>query len=122
MRQDSDEADSPEGRADRFLAFLQQELIPRIERDYRTTSRRLLAGNSRGGLFVLYAATARTAVFDTYIANSPALWRDGDEIVERIDRFLQYGAPPAALFLSLGRDAHPQIGRASWRERVGQYD
>src|SRR3546814_12716913 len=102
MRQDSDEADSPEGRADRFLAFLQQELIPRIERDSRTTSRRLLAGNSRGGLFVLYAATARTAVFDPYIANSPALRRDGDAIVERLDRLLPDAPPHAPVFSTLG--------------------
>ncbi|MGH8076628.1 MAG: alpha/beta hydrolase, partial [Lysobacter sp.] len=53
MRQDLDVVDSPGGRADAFLAFLSDELIPRVERDYRTKPLRMLSGNSRGGLFVV---------------------------------------------------------------------
>lgn len=103
MRQDIDVDDGPGGRADAFLAFLRGELIPEIERSYRATSSRFLAGNSRGGLFVVYALTAEPALFETYLANSPAMWRDDDEMVDRLEQFLRESPSiESALFLSLG--------------------
>ncbi len=103
MRQDSDVAQSPDGRADRFLAFLKDELIPLVERDYRVSRPRLLAGNSRGGLFVVYSLLAEPSLFDARFALSPALFRDGDAIVARLETFL--GSSPSLagfLYLSLG--------------------
>lgn len=103
MRQDSDVAEGPDGRADRFLAFLKDELIPRVEREYRVSRPRLLAGNSRGGLFVVYSLLAEPSLFDARFALSPALFRDGDAIVTRLDRFLDSSPSLAGfLYLSLG--------------------
>jgi hypothetical protein len=103
MRQDHERADSPEGRGDAFLAFLRDELIPKIDRDYRTTPFRMLAGNSRGGLFVIYSLIAEPALFDARFAHSTPLWRENDALVKRLDTFLK-GAPAlrGALFLSVG--------------------
>ena len=84
MRQDIDFEDSPEGRADNFMAFFRDELIPKIDAEYRTTSTRMLAGNSRGGLFVLYALTSDYLLFDSYFAHSPAFWRDDAKIVTQL--------------------------------------
>ena len=53
------------GGADRFLRFLREELVPRIERDYRTTRPRLLVGHSLGAIFVSYSVGAAPAFFDT---------------------------------------------------------
>ncbi len=93
----------PRGEGDRFLAFLGQELIPRIERDYRTSRPRLLAGNSRGGLFVVYALIDEPALFDAWLAFSPALFRDDDAIVVALDEALAT-RPEASgfLYVSLG--------------------
>lgn len=103
MRQDTDAADGPEGAADRFLAFLKDELIPRVEHDYRTCAPRMLAGNSRGGLFVVYSLLSEPSLFDARFAFSPALWRDDDAIVTRLDRFLASSPALAGfLYLSLG--------------------
>jgi predicted alpha/beta superfamily hydrolase len=113
MRQDTDAADGPQGEADRFLAFLQGELIPQVEREFRTTSRRVLAGNSRGGLFVVHALTARPGLFDAYVANSPALWRDDSAMVDRLERFLRDNRDlESMLFLSLGGDENPKMTAA----------
>ena len=38
-----------------FLAFLEQELIPEIDREFRTNSFRMLFGHSLGGLLVSHA-------------------------------------------------------------------
>ena len=113
MRQDLEAKDSPPGAGDRFLAFLRSELIPDVGRRYRTTDARVLAGYSRGGLFVLYALSADPALFRGYIANSPALWRDDGRMVSRLDDFLvSHRQVNARLFLSLGTAENEKMSRA----------
>ena len=51
----------------RFLAFLADELIPVINRRYRTQPLRILLGHSQGGLFANYALTARPSAFQWYL-------------------------------------------------------
>ena len=92
MRLDSDDAASPKGAADRFLVHLQTELIPQVEREYPTTRPRMLAGWSRGGLFVVYSQIEAPAMFDARFAHSPALWRDNDLIVAQLERALTASA------------------------------
>src|SRR6201988_4529086 len=41
------------GGADTFLKFIETELIPEIEKDYRVPPYRILAGHSLGGLFAI---------------------------------------------------------------------
>lgn len=116
MRQDGDDKDSPAGRADAFLGFLRNELLPAVDKDYRTSPSRTLAGNSRGGLFVVYALATDPGLFEAYIANSPALWRDDGEMIDRFDRFLQANpALKSKLFLSLGSDENDKMKRAFQR-------
>ncbi len=116
MQQDLDDKNSPEGRADRFLAFLSEELVPEIDRSYRTSSTRMLSGNSRGGLFVVYALTADPPLFDAYFANSPALWRDDSKMVMRLDQFLMENTSlKSNLFLSLGSNENDKMKNAFQR-------
>lgn len=61
------------GGADTFLRFFTEELIPYVERNYRTRPYRILVGHSFGGLFALHALTRRPDVFRAYIASSPSL-------------------------------------------------
>lgn len=57
-----------------FLRFLKQELIPLIDREYRTdTAKRTLAGHSHGGGFALFAMFQDPGLFSSYIASSPSL-------------------------------------------------
>ncbi len=62
------------GGGGQFLNFIKQELIPMIEKDYRTDpARRILAGHSHGGLFTLFAMFQEPGLFSSYIALSPSL-------------------------------------------------
>jgi predicted alpha/beta superfamily hydrolase len=118
MRLDIDEADSPAGQADRFLAFLQRELVPQVEREFRANGERVLAGNSRAGLFVVYALSTEPTLFRAYIANSPALWRHDAAMVRKLDRFLRaHRDLRAALFLSLGSAENAKMTKA-YRETI----
>jgi predicted alpha/beta superfamily hydrolase len=65
------------GGAANFKRFLSSELIPNIERAYRTDGFRVLAGHSAGGQFVLYCLTSEPSLFQAYLAFSPSLdWDD----------------------------------------------
>jgi len=118
MRRDADDPGGETGAADRFLAFLRDELIPAVERDHRTRRPRMLAGWSRGGLFAAWSLIAEPGLFDARFAHSPALWREDDLIATRLDAFLAAGGPDAGyLFLSLGEDENDKMkgsfGRAA---------
>ncbi|MBU1099421.1 MAG: hypothetical protein KKA84_03375 [Bacteroidetes bacterium] len=58
------------GGADKFLLFLNSELKPYIEKNYRTNGRNIIFGGSNGGLFVTYTFLAKPESFNYYIAAS----------------------------------------------------
>jgi predicted alpha/beta superfamily hydrolase len=72
---------APTGGAGHFLNLIQHELIPVIDKDFRTDSKkRILAGHSSGGTFATFALFAAPGLFSTYIVGSPAL-ADGDRYI-----------------------------------------
>ena len=89
--------------AQRFLLFLEKELIPKIEADYRTARPRMLAGWSLGGTFVLYSLVAAPALFDGRFAHSSHLWGNEDPNINQIEERLMANKPTNGfLYLSLG--------------------
>ena len=72
------------GRADRFLGFLEQELHPEIVRRYRVDSAPIgLFGHSQGGLFTLYALTGGSSHFGIFGAASPAMLTAESQVMAR---------------------------------------
>ena len=65
---------APTGDAGNFLKFIQNELVPFIEKGYRSDpSKRILVGHSYGGLFGLFALFESPDLFNTLIIGSPTL-------------------------------------------------
>lgn len=62
------------GGAPAFLAFLGNELLPYLDRAYRTAPLRVLVGHSLGGLFAAYALGKRPELFTGYVLMEPSLW------------------------------------------------
>ena len=92
------------GGAPAFLDFLEHELIPFIDRTYRTNpSDRGLLGHSMGGLFALYALEQRPALFQRIVAASPALSPD-NVVSKEASRALRALPAPVRLDLSVGSD------------------
>ena len=91
------------GGADRFLQFIETELVPWVEGHYRTQKFRAFAGHSFGGLFAMHALATRPDLFNAVVAVSPSLpWRQG-EAVKRIDTMLgQQRTLKSALYVTLG--------------------
>lgn len=99
------------GGADRFLAFLEREVIPHVEQAYRTEPFRALQGHSFGGLFALHTLVARPELFQARIAIAPTLTWNEDEPVRRVKDLLAARKDPAgALFVTLG-DEGPRLAR-----------
>lgn len=103
IRQDTEDANSPMGRADQFLAFLKKELIPHIEGQYRTAPFRMLAGHSRGGLFVGYSLLADPLLFQARFAHSPTFHREDTLMAKKFSEFLPtLRAPDLFFYMSVG--------------------
>ncbi|MBK9098825.1 MAG: alpha/beta hydrolase [bacterium] len=66
------------GGAENFLLFIENELIPLIDSNYRTIpGNRTINGYSIGGLFGLYSLFTKPEIFNRYIIGSPGLaWDD----------------------------------------------
>lgn len=57
-----------------FRAFISEELIPEINKSYRTKTRKGIIGESLAGLFVMETFFTKPETFDFYIAMDPSLW------------------------------------------------
>lgn len=81
--------------AEHFLSFIENELIPHIEKNYRSNGERTIRGKSLSGLFVMYAFIAKPELFSNYIGNCAGWFADMDaffnalidEAFQRKDRF-----------------------------------
>jgi predicted alpha/beta superfamily hydrolase len=110
MRRDVNDQTSPFGAGDKFLAFIEKELIPFIDGNYRASTHRTLVGNSRGGLFVLYALMERPTLFQSWFCYSTPVWRFDDLMVGRMSDFLRHNSSLSGfLFVSVGDKETDQI-------------
>jgi hypothetical protein len=108
----------PRGGAVAYQRFLAEELIPEIERRYRSDAeRRILVGQSLGAGFVLYSAFTQPDLFWARIASNPAFGRS---------RTVFFSAPAAAtrtslrLFVASGERDRPALraDALAWFEHV----
>jgi uncharacterized protein len=73
------------GGADRFLDFLAEDLLPYLDREFRTRpGDRALVGCSYGGLLASYALLTRPGLFQRFVIVSPSLWWD-HHLISRLE-------------------------------------
>lgn len=78
-----------DGKSDDFLAFLKEELIPFIDQKFRTTTFKILYGQSNAGLLTTYVLLTQPEIFDAYIASSPMFGWDEEFIADRTRQFFK---------------------------------
>ncbi len=89
------------GGADAFLSFISDELIPYVEKKYRTRPYRVLVGHSLGGLFAIHALVAKPKLFNAYIAVDPTVsWNNGAETVRARQFFSEVQELQADVFIT----------------------
>jgi predicted alpha/beta superfamily hydrolase len=91
------------GGGEKFLKYIETEVIPFVEKNYRTQPYRIFAGHSLGGLFVTYALVTRPDLFNAYIAASPVLNWDNDVVLKRAETIFKEDKDwKKTMFVALG--------------------
>lgn len=92
------------GGAERFLAFIRDELQPWVRSRYRVdTEDSVYFGHSLGGLFGTYVLLTRPSTFRKYGIGSPSLWWDDDLMFEYEASYAgTHDDLPATVFFTVG--------------------
>jgi hypothetical protein len=71
-----DEGNRTSGGGEQFLRFLEQELVPYIDKEFSTLPYRIYCGYSFTGLSVVEALVTDSGMFDAYLMIDPSFWWD----------------------------------------------
>ena len=69
-------------KANPFVNFLENELIPYVDKNYNTAPYRILVGHSLGGLTAIDVLTNSPKLFNAYIAIDPSMWYDNQKFLK----------------------------------------
>jgi predicted alpha/beta superfamily hydrolase len=94
------------GGADNFIKFLREELIPYIDKNYRTEPQRILFGHSLTAMFSIYTLLTNPDLFNGYISASPYLMYDNNNIIKLAEKNLPGLSLPnnKFLYITLGNE------------------
>jgi predicted alpha/beta superfamily hydrolase len=76
------------GGGDKLYNFIKDEVIPFVDKNYRTYNYRVLGGTSFGGVFVVNAFHRDPQFFNGYISLSPSMWWDNNILLNRTKELL----------------------------------
>lgn len=99
------------GGADKFLECIKTEIVPFVDKHYKTNNDRGIVGNSFGGLFAAYCLINSDGYFTRFGINSPSFWWDKRKLLNQAD--LQFtnnkswDIPPTKVFVSVGEKEGP---------------
>ncbi|MGI8582322.1 MAG: alpha/beta hydrolase [Chitinophagaceae bacterium] len=77
------------GHSDKFIAFIEKELQPFIEKKYKTNNSKTIIGQSLGGLLATEVLLKNSRLFNKYIIISPSLWWDNGTLLNQASDILQ---------------------------------
>ena len=92
---------SSSGGAAAFLSFLNHELLPQIDHNYRTMPYRILAGHSLAGLAAVDALQNQPQMFQATIAIDPSLWWDNEVMLTQAKTLLIHSDLHNRLYIAL---------------------
>lgn len=95
------------GGGDNFLRFLEEELIPKLDQEYRTEPYRILFGHSLGGLLATHAYLKENTSFNSFLAIDPSL---GSWDADTMDKKLEAVTPSSF-------ERYFYIATANWGKR-----
>ena len=72
-----------------FLDFIEKELVPYIDKNYRTEPTRTLVGHSLGGLLAVNSYIDENSLFDDYLSIDPSIWWDDKTMLEKVNSIPQ---------------------------------
>ncbi len=93
------------GGGDVFLKFLKEELIPHLDKNYRTQPFRIIEAHSLGGTIALHALETNPQLFQGFIFISPAIYGKNVATLDKFPAFLrEHPMLSARLFVGIGNE------------------
>lgn len=94
------------GGASEFLECIKTEIIPFVDKNYKTNTDRGITGHSFGGLFTTYCLINSDGYFTRFGISSPSLWWDSEKLLNKaVSQFIEnktWDLPPTKVFISVG--------------------
>jgi predicted alpha/beta superfamily hydrolase len=99
------------GEAAKFLDCIKTEIIPFIDKSYKTNTDRGIAGHSLGGLFTAYCLVNSDGYFTRFGISSPTLTWDNEKLLNQaVTQFNEnktWDLPQTKVFISVGGEDYP---------------
>ncbi|MHC0440981.1 alpha/beta hydrolase [Flavobacterium sp. 3-210] len=77
------------GHSNKFIAFIEKELQPFIDKKYKTTESKMIVGQSLGGLLETEILLKKPSLFNKYVIVSPSLWWDNGSLLNSDSEILK---------------------------------
>jgi len=77
------------GGGEKFISFIEKELIPHIDSLYPAAPYRVLIGHSLGGLMAVYTLVNHSTLFNAYVAIDPSTIWDNQIVLKQAKKALQ---------------------------------
>jgi predicted alpha/beta superfamily hydrolase len=77
------------GGSAKYIAFLENELLPFIDTNYKTMDNRTIIGESFAGLLTTEILLKHRQLFNTYIIITPSLWWGNELLLQEAPSLLQ---------------------------------
>jgi uncharacterized protein len=76
------------GGGEKFMSYVEKELIPYIDANYPTTTYKTFIGHSLGGLTVMNTFLHNPKLFNSYVSLDASLWWDNQRVVKEAKTIL----------------------------------
>jgi len=76
------------GGGEKFMSYIEKELIPYIDANYPTTTYKTFIGHSLGGLTVMNTFLHNPKLFNSYVSLDASLWWDNQRVVKEAKTIL----------------------------------
>ncbi|MFB9079471.1 alpha/beta hydrolase [Flavobacterium procerum] len=93
------------GHSDKFIAFIEKELLPFINNKFKTSESKTIIGQSLGGLLETEILLKNPSLFNKYVIVSPSLWWDNGSLLNLDSKILQENfEQPTEIYIAVGKE------------------
>ncbi|MDY0988566.1 alpha/beta hydrolase-fold protein [Flavobacterium sp. CFBP9031] len=93
------------GHSGQFIAFIEKELQPFIEKKYKTNDSKTIIGQSLGGLLGTEILLKKPALFNKYVIVSPSLWWNNGSLLDLDSEMLKENfKQPTEIYIAVGKE------------------
>ena len=102
------------GGSEKFMSYIEKDLQPYIDKNYKTNGTKTLIGQSLAGLFATELLLKKPTLFQNYIIMSPSLWWDNESLLKQApDLLSNLPQTPLKIYLAVGDEGKEMVSDAN---------